>query len=168
MEHVELIEGAFVDYLFFAKNGAGASVWPPGFDVARIFPGQNNLDKDGQRIVAYVDGDLGEEDPPNSGNRWADVIVQLRTPFSKLTAEQKAKGSQEPLDLHKAVASALQVAIAGDGTATGIDDVKLTSAIDGFTCFGFSNRSPFREQEDNAWVSGWKLRMISCPSAFPN
>lgn len=159
MEHAELIEGAFVNYLSDAAN----ATWPASFDVGRIFPGENNLDKDGQRIVCYLEGgDLGEEDPPLSGNRMTTVTVQLRTPFSKLTAAQKAAGQPEPLDGHKAVADALQSAI------TAANDENLTAAITGWTCFGLADCSPFREQEDNAWVSGWKLKIYSCPSSFSN
>ena len=76
MEHPELIEAAFVAYL------SGLSGWSSGL---QIFPGQNNLDKTGARIVAFVDGDLGSEDPPLSGNRVGDAIIELRTPFSKAT-----------------------------------------------------------------------------------
>lgn len=152
MEHCELIEGASVNYL--------AELMPDNF---LVYPGENNLDKSGQRIVCYVEGnELGEEDPPNSGNRWGDVVWQLRTPFSKLTGKEKAAGEAEVLDSHKAAANDLQAAVLA------LDDEKFTAAIPGFTCWGIVNRTQIRDQEENGWVSGWRIRFLSCPAAFPN
>ena len=150
-EHAELIENAFVNYL---KTIGSFSA-----DLL-IFPGENNLDKNDARIVAYIEGgDLGQEDPPLSGNHMTNVDVQLRTPFARLTAAEKAKGVQEPLDQHKANAAALSTAI----LSASLPDL-LTTA--GFTCMGIFSRTPKREQQDNAWVSSWTIGIYSCPSAL--
>lgn len=154
MEHVKLIESAFVNYL----NGIAPSPWTVGL---LIYPGENNLDKDGARIVAYVEGDLGEEDPPTSGNRWADVIVELRTPFSKLTPAQVQANAVDPLTTHEANAAALQTAM----LSVTLPD-QLTAAQSGFTCLGLSERQPSRKQDGNYWSSGWKIRIYSCPSTI--
>ena len=153
MEHKELIEGAFVNYL------AALDVWTESLNV-RIFAGQNNLDKDGARIVCYVD-DVGQEDPPTSGNRTSDAFIELRTPFSKLTAKEKADGVVEPLIDHRSNAAALQSAIL---SITLPED--LSSAIAGFTCFGIIDRQPISEQQEGGWISKWKVNLHSCPTAF--
>jgi hypothetical protein len=147
-EHAELIENAFVNYL---EPLAG---WSAGL---LIFPGENNLDKTGARIVAYVEGDLGEEDPPTSGNRWADVVVELRTPFQNKTP------ALNPQTQHSANAAILATAIS---SAT-LPDL-LTAAIANFTCQGITERTPMRSQESNYWMSGWKVKIYSCPASFPN
>ena len=154
-EHAELIENAFVNYL------KAINPYPFSADLL-IFPGENNLDKNDARIVAYIEGgDLRQEDPPLSGNRMTSVDVQLRTPFSKLAPAEKAKGVQEPLDQHKSNAAALSTAML---SASLPDD--LTSSQAGFTCMGIFSRTPKREQQDNAWVSSWTIGIYSCPSAL--
>lgn len=152
-EHAELIENAFVNYLT-TKGGWTSNLL--------LFAGENNVDKSDARIVAYVEGDLGQEDPPISGNRWADLIVELRTPFSKLTAKEKTNGTTDPLTQHKANAAALQTAML---SATLPED--LTAAQAGFTCFGLSERTPERKQDANYWSSSWKIKIYSCPSTIP-
>jgi hypothetical protein len=158
MEHSELIENAFVNYL----TGLGPpSPWSAGL---LILPGENNLDKDGARIVAYVprDGGMGEEDPPTSGNRWADPVIELRTPFFQRTPAQIKAGVPDPLAAHQANAAALQSAILSNQ----LPDL-LTAAIEGFTCWGVAERQPMREQESHFWASGWRVRLLSCPASFP-
>lgn len=156
MEHSELIETAGVNYL----AGLGAAYWDDLLANAdgnlRIYPGESNLDMDGQTIVVYLDGDLGEEYPPCSGNRWADVIFRLKTPVIK-----KRDGLQ--LKSHQANADALQRAILDISLP-----LLLMAAVPNFTCFGLTDRTPFREQDATGWVSGFRVRIYSCPTAFPN
>jgi len=155
MTHIELLENAFVNYL------KSLNVWTAGL---LILAGENNLDKDAARIVAYVDGgELEDEEPPLSGNRPANVVVELRTPFSKLTAKEIAAGSTQPLLKHQANAAALQAAILSDT----LDD-QLTAAIAGFTVMGIYNRSELYGQSENYWMGGWRVRLLSCPKAFAN
>lgn len=161
-EHAELVETAFVEYLL----SLDPPPWQPsltssGGDAAfqRIFPGENNLNKDGQNIVAFVDGDMGDEDPPCSGNRWCDVVVRLKTPATVPAGATDA----DVLAGHKAMVASLQKAILVADLAD-----KLTEAIANFTCFGITDRQPFRAQDDSGWVSGWKVRLYSCPAEFPN
>lgn len=148
LEHAELIENSFVNYL------TPLGGWLAGL---QILAGENNVDKTGARIVAYVHGDLGDEDPPTSGNRWADVMIELRTPFQKATA------ALNPQQQHSANANILASAI----LAATLPDL-LTAAIAGFTCLGITDRVPGREQEKNYWASSWKVKMLSCPASFPN
>ena len=153
MEHPELIENAFVNYLT-TKGG-----WTNNL---LLLAGENNVDNSDARSVAYVEGDLGEEAPPLSGNRWADVVVELRTPYSKLTAAEKANGTTDPLPQHKANATNLQTVMLSQ---TLPED--LTAAQANFTCFGLSERTPMRKQDGNYWGTGWKMKIYSCPSAIP-
>lgn len=162
-EHAELIETSVVNYLLGLTSGDPAiSVWSASLKTTdgkshRIFAGENNLDKDGQRIVAFVEGDLGPEDPPCSGNRWADVVVELRTPFSTPT-----QGADTVLPSHKANAAALEAAI----LTSSLPEL-LTDSVVGFRCFGLDgNRQPMRHQDSNYWSSGYKFRLYSCPSAI--
>lgn len=169
MDHIELIEAASVAYLSTLTTGnPPVSVWPvtmvaPGGGLM-IYPGENNLDKQGQRIVCYVAGnELGDEDPPNSGNRWAEITWELRTPVFRPTALQIKTGVVDPLGQHKLAVEALEAA-ALDST---LPD-NLTAAVAGFTCFGFSNRTQIREEQENGWMSGWRIKLYSCPASFPN
>ena len=155
MTHIEKLENAFVNYL------TGLTVWTDGL---LVLAGENNVDKDASRIVAYVEGgELEDEDPPLSGNRPASVVVELRTPFTKLTAKEIAAGTTQPLLQHQANAAALQTAIS---SAT-LDD-QLTAAIAGFTVLGIHNRSEIYGQEENYWMGGWRVRLLSCPKSFAN
>jgi len=153
MTHTELLENAFVNYL------TTFSGWQAGL---LIFPGENNIGKSGRRIVAYIPGGvMGDEDPPNSGNRWAEIEVELRTPFFRLTPSQIAAGTPDPLVTHQADAANLLSAI----TSSTLPD-QLTAAQSGFTCFGLAERTPMEEQGDNFWISAWKIRLLSCPSTI--
>lgn len=156
MEHPELLETAGVNYL----AGLGMDYWDELLTNAggtlRIYPGENSLDMDGQTIVVFLDGDLGDEEPPCSGNRWADVIFRLKTPSIK-------KKDDVQLKAHKANADALQRAILDVNLPS-----LLTASVAGFRCFGLAERMPFREQDATGWVSGYRVRLYSCPSAIPD
>lgn len=152
MEHPQLIEAAFTAYL------AGLGGWT---NPLLFLAGESNIDKTSARIVSYVEGDLGEEEPPTSGNRWADVVVELRTPFYTLTAADVAAGTPQPLAVHQANATNLQTGI----LAVTLPDL-LNAAVANFTVFGLTDRQPMRKQEGEFWSSGWKVRILSCPSAI--
>jgi hypothetical protein len=158
MEHTQLLENAFTNYLLGIQTGnPAASPWPPLFN---IFPGENNLDKNGQRIVCYVEGgQLGDEEPPNSGNRHFTISCELRTPIRKLTVQEVTDGLVDPYTIHSAVADTLQTAILNVNLPT-----LLEAAQANLTIFGLTNRTEFREQVHNAWISGWRVSGLSCPS----
>src|ERR1035438_6311488 len=126
-EHAELIENAWSAYLL----NLNPLPWLPSLsgtdEVLRIYPGENNLTKDGQTVVCFVEGDLGPEDPPLSGNRTGEVTIRLRTPNIKKIKPTDA----DALASHKLMADALQTAVLD---LTLPDD--LTAAIPNFTCFG--------------------------------
>ena len=65
------------------------------------------------------------------------------------------------LAAHKAAAASLQDAVLD----TNLPDL-LTAAISDFCCFGIVDRTPFRDQDANAWTSGWRVMLHSCPSAI--
>lgn len=161
MEHTQLLEQAFTNYLEDLTTGNPAvSVWPAGLVV---YPGENNLDKNGQRIVCYIEGgQLGDEEPINSGNRNFDIICELRTPWRKLSDKDIASNVTDPFITHQAAASALQ-----DGIVASLPDLLMTAQA-GLTIIGLKNRTQIRLQEDQAWVSGWKITGLSCPCTFPN
>ncbi len=156
-EHAELIENAWVAYLL----AIDPLPWLPSLSddggSFRIYAGENNLARDGQNIICYVDGDLGSEEPPLSGNRTGDVVIRLRTPVVK----QVKDTDYDWLASHKAMADALQTSVLSIILP---DD--LTGAIGGFCCFGIIDRAPFREQDANSWTSGWRVKLHSCPSTI--
>jgi hypothetical protein len=159
MEHPQLLESAAVAYLVgLATNNP--TYWDDLLEDAagnlRINAGESSSEKDGQNIVAYISGDMGEEDPPCSGNRWADLIIALHTPSVKRTSDAQ-------LASHQANADALQSAL----LAPTLPDL-LTAAQAGLTVFGIKDRMPFREQDGLGWTSGWKIGLYSCPATFPN
>lgn len=156
-EHPQLIEDAFVAYLtnqnpvpwgddLVADNGEDEGL--------RIFSAEDFQDKDGNRIVVTA-ASVGDEDPPCSGNRWAEVTVELRSMVL-------ADGSVS-LASHQANANALQALM----LSTTLPD-QLTAATGNFRCFGVIQRNPYREEGDHYWASGWRIRLLSCPSAMPD
>ncbi len=154
--HPNLVENAFVAVL----AGQNPNPWAADLNIQggglRIFPGETNLDKDGTRIVAYIPGnEMGEEDPPTSGNRWCDCVIELRTPTSR------ANGATN-LANHQANAAALQAVILN----INLPDL-LSSAIQNFACFGLVDRTPMEEQAEDYWMAGYKVRLLSCPSTIP-
>src|ERR1700761_9500915 len=128
MEHPQLLEQAFAGYLTNAKSN-NVSVWPGPMN---IFAGENNVDKDGQRIVCYVpEGDVGGEEPPLSGNRKIVVTVELRSPFQTLTPADKKNNVPDPLPSHQNLADILQAQMLSAGLADGLE-----AAQSGLTVFG--------------------------------
>lgn len=151
MNHPTALENAFNNYL-------DSLIWPSELD---FYPGENNLDKDGPRIVSFIQGDeLGEEDPPTSGNRWFEMTCELRTPFFKLTASQIAANVPQPLTQHQANADALQVAMLNTNICA-LLEAALPNTV---SIFGIIQRTPGDEQQDNGWLSTWKIRGLSAPS----
>ena len=159
MEHTQLLESAFTNYLLDIQTGnPAASPWPA--TQFNIYQGENNLDKNGQRIVCYVEGNqLGDEEPPNSGNRHFVISCELRTPIRKLTAQETAGGLVDPYTIHGTVADTLQTAILNINLPT-----LLEAAQANLTIFGLTNRTEFRDQVHDAWISGWRVNGLSCPS----
>ena len=149
MEHAEKLETSLAAYL----AGLDPSPWAEDLTNAdsslRIFAGESEQEKDGTCILCIV-GDMTEE-PPRSGNRWADVTVELRTPV------QDDGGAS--LVNHKANAIALQTAM----MATDLPD-HLTSEDLGITVFGIAERNTARDQNETYWMSGFTVRAYSAPS----
>jgi hypothetical protein len=162
MEHAQLLEVAFVNYLAGLQSGNPlVTIWPAGLN---IYPGENNLDKNGIRIVCYVEGNaLGDEEPPNSGNRRFEISCQLRTPIRKLTADEIENNTTDPFAQHQATATLLSSAILSNNLPTLLENSQA-----GLTVFGLTNRTQFREQNDGDWVTGWKVSGLSCPCTFIN
>ncbi len=142
-EHSEKIESAFVAVL-------EGETWPADFDTALILPGESDDDKDGQCVLCVAD-DSDQEDPPNSGNKWNTVRIELRTPIQKKTA------TVDELAAHKAAAAVLETICLADDLHS-----QLSAAVSDFTVFGVMERLPLREQTPNFWSSGYTMRVYSC------
>jgi len=154
MNHPTLLENAFTLYL-------GSLIWPSQLD---FFAGENNIDKNGPRIVSYIEGgELGDEEPPTSGNRWFEITCELRTPAFKLTANQIANNIPQPLAQHQANEDALQTAICNVNICSLLENSSNPPVV---TIFGIVDRKPGRDQEDNGWISTWKIRGLSAPMYF--
>lgn len=157
MEHPELVETAAVNYLL----GLGIPYWDElllNGETLRIFPGESSLEMDGQSIVCYIDGDMQEEEPPTSSNRWCDLVIRLKTPSVRKAGDTQLKS-------HKANADALQRAILDITLPAQLTQAPLND-FTGLTVFGLKDRQPFREQDATGWISGWKISLYSCPQYF--
>ncbi len=143
MEHPEKLETAIVAYL-------KTITWPDAFDEDLILPGESDDTKEGQCVIVNC-GDAEEETPLMSGNKWHTVTIELRTP--------SAESAQ--LDDHSAAAEVLESAILVDD----LPDQFMATAAD-LTVFGVRNIIPLREQTENYWMSGFSLRVYSCPTSF--
>lgn len=168
-DHPELVETAFSEYLRSLTD------WNDDLgngEELRIYPGESDRGLDGAAIACYIpDGQMGEEDPPCSGNRWCDIHIELTTPVTTpadesgdTTVDPEAADSPEisiVLKNHKENADALQAAILD----TNLPDL-LSEAIDGFCCFGVVQRTPVVERTPEYWKSGWVVKLLSCPSAI--
>ncbi len=142
-EHAEKIESAFVTLL-------QAQTWPADFDTDLILPGESDEDKTDQCVLCVAD-DSDQEDPPNTGNKWNTVKIELRTPIQQKT------DSVDALATHKAAAEVLEtICLASDL------DAQLSAAVSDFTVFGIMDRLPLREETPNFWSSGYSIRVYSC------
>ena len=158
-EHPELIENSFVEYLKSIATSPWNDDLMDGGEL-RIFPGESDTSLNGAFIRCYVPNGMGEEDPPLSGNRWAEVRVELLTPVSQpIDASGQGTYDSVVLENHKANAAALSSAILDNE----LPDL-LTAAISGFCCFGISERQPIREQTESHWKSGYEVKLLTCPS----
>lgn len=146
MEHPQAIEAAVVAYLGAITPSPWAEDLTNDSGDLRIYAGANHLDKDGTRIVCYCDGELTEQ-PPFSGNRFADVVVELKTPV------QEDGGAS--LTLHETNADALKDALMADDLQTQLN------AVGGIYFYQIIERNTYREQDENAWTSGFRLRTYS-------
>lgn len=143
MEHPQKIETAFVNVL-------AAQAWPATFDTARILPGESDSQKTGQCVLCICE-DSDQEDPPSTGDKWNTVRVELRTPALRDQSATIAK--------HRSAAAVLENTVLD----TTLKDL-LTAAIADFTVIGILDRLPIRDQNDNYWMSGYTLRVLSCSS----
>jgi hypothetical protein len=165
MEHAEKLESSMVSFL--STLDPAAYPWPVSLETDagwRIAPGESDLVKDGQCILCMIEGDIGPEEPPCSGNRFVIMRIELRTPVQLPTDDQVALKLPTPLQNHSTAAEVLANAI----SRADLPD-QLTSTSLGLTVFGLDgNREQLREQTKAYWMSGWRIRIYSCPAAFPN
>jgi hypothetical protein len=155
MELAEKIESSLALYL------AAFDTWPDSLLVApdattySIFSGEAETEKTGQSIICYVNGDLAEE-PARSGNFWADVVIELKTP---VTAD--AAATTTSLGNHQLAATVLEPLILADDLSS-----QLEALVDDLTVFGLLDRQPIRERTPEYWLTGWKFRLYCCSSAL--
>lgn len=166
MELPQKIESIVVAYL------QSLTTFPDYFTVATmIAPGESDVDKQTQ-VIQCVCEDADSEDPMYSGNYWHPLRIELRTPATLQTEDEKDSSddslSTAQLDKHKSVAAVLADAInitdliAQLNTAAQAqtdDDLKAFAAI------GFSDRKPLRQQTDGYYASGFTLRLYACSNA---
>jgi hypothetical protein len=160
MELPEKAEAALVAYLQgFETDDAPPKTWPPSMtagEQVRIFPGENDQEKDGQCVLAIAD-DATEESPPFSGNEYIPVRVVLRTPVKKLDPKEKADKVPEPPATHSAAAAVLEQALGGDPFVLA---AAITEEVDDFCVMGgVLDRRPTRSQTDKYWESGFEFRL---------
>ena len=153
MELAVKAESALATYL------ASFSTWPdslltaPDATTYSIFAGEAETEKTGQSIICYVNGDLAEE-PTYSGNFWADVVVELKTP---VTAD--AAATTTSLGNHQLAATVLEPLILASDLSS-----QLEALVADFTVFGLLDRQPIRERTPEYWLTGWKFRLYCCSS----
>ena len=162
MELQEKVEESFCKYLrAFVTDDNPAIAWPETMnagDKVRIFPGENDFDKDGQ-LVVVIAGD-GTEYPLFTANFYIPVTIVVRTPLKQLTPDEIANKVPAPKSNHSLASSVLEQAIGGDPFA-------LAAAVNGlaadFTIMGgILEREPVREQSNEYWESGIKFRVLCC------
>lgn len=145
MEHGKQLESAFASRLIAINPSPWQEDLTDADNGLRIYGGENELEKNGTRIVCYISGDLNE-DPPFSGNRWCDLLIELKTPV--------VDDGGASLALHESNATALQNAIMDDGLVSGVNTSTLL-------VYGITEKTQFRGQDESAWTSGFKLRVYS-------
>ena len=148
-EHPERIESAVVSYLQGLPPGTwNQTILDDTTGNIRIFSGESEQDKTGQCIICRVDGNMGDEDPPFSNNRWCDFVIELHTPIIQEDI------NQDWMDAHKSNATAIEGAIL-------VDTFESSISNSGLLCYKAINRQPIREQTENYWVSGYRFRLYS-------
>ena len=145
-----------------AKYLASFDTWPdslltaPDATTYRIFAGEAETEKTGQSIICYCNGDFTEY-PPCSGNFWADVQIELKTPVSI-----DATGLTDQLTAHQAAATILEPIIMAATLPASLE----ANASD-FTVQGLIDRQPIRERTAEYWLTGFKFKLYCCSSALP-
>ena len=154
MDLPEKIETALVNYL-------QSLTWPVYFDPAQILAGESENAITTQTILCICE-DGSEEDPPNTGNFWFPVRVELRTPSAQPTDEELAtSGFLTNLEKHRGLTTIME-------TGLMIDDLqdRLGPLADEFNCFGILDRSPIRAQSESYWMTGRSFRTYACSAAL--
>ena len=160
MELPEKAEESFCKYLrAFVTDDNPAVAWPPTMnagDKVRIFPGENDFDKDGQ-LVAVIAGD-GTEYPLFSANYYIPVTIVVRTPTKQLTPDEIKSKIPTPKSNHSLASSVLEQAIGGDPFALA---AAVNGLVDGFTIMGgILERQATREQSNEYWESGFQFKIL--------
>lgn len=140
MEHAARLESAVKDYL----DSQTAFT-----DNVLIRTSESDEDKNDSTIVAMVDGDMGDEEPPFSNNRWCEFVIELRTPVLQDDPDN------DWLADHSANTAALENCILDDAFETALRNSQIY-------VYKVMNRRPFSEQNQDYWASGYRLRIYSC------
>ena len=147
-DHGDLLEAAAVSYLSTLTWGSDLT----GGAGLRIYAGANNLEKDGARIVCYVDGPMPER-IPFTRNRDAELVIELRTPVA-----EDADATTTQLANHTANRNTLQAALEDATIYTG---AALTTA--GVHVYQVTDVSCENSQDESGWVNTWRLKTFSVP-----
>lgn len=156
MELAEKLEEVFVAYLQTLTWPVSLRTNPDDATTVRIFPGENDADKNSQCIVCVAEDST--EEPENSGNRRFAFRCEVRTPVA----------DPSNLDIHKAAASALENAIMADGLSDLVNAAAYAKAIalpddfadlDNFCLYPVISRTDTRAEDEELHVSG---KALSC------
>jgi len=131
--------------------------------VVRIFPGENDQQKDGQ-CVLVIAGDSPEETPMFTGNNYIPVQVVVRTPLKQLTPDEIKNQTPSPKSNHSLAASILDAAIGQDPFA--LVAAFNANGTDLTIMGGVLDRRQVRVQQAEYWESGWEFRVYAANRSF--
>ena len=154
-ELAEKIESTCAAYLASFTTWPDSLLTAPDATTYRIFAGEAETEKTGQSIICYTSGDFTEY-PSCSGNFWADVTIELKTPVSI-----DALGATDQLTDHQAAATILEPIIMAENFPS-----QLESNAANFTVFGLIDRQHIRERTAEYWLTGFKFKLYCCSSAI--
>lgn len=140
MEHSARLEESIKSYL------SGLTTFTDGLTF-RV--GESDEDKTADTVTCYVDGDMGDEMPEFSNNRYCEFVVELKTPVIQDDPDTNW------LSRHQTNTAAIENAILDDGFEAAISN----STIYVYRCM---NRRPIDEQTPDYWMSGYRFRIYSC------
>lgn len=172
MELPEKLEAALVKYLQGIVQAAlTATTLPAYFDPdTQIQPGESAEDITDQ-ILRCVADDATQEYPPDTGNFWSPIMLELRTPAREQTeteaASEDVNESVAQLDKHKALAALLTSAVMVDNLPDLLNAAAVTLG-EGYelTVMRVLDRLPQRGQTSDIYMSGFTLRLYAAGSAL--
>lgn len=129
---------------------------------ANVYPGHSSKDKVLPAVIAAVDGSSLEEDPPHTGNFWADVEIAV-----KASAATEPGVPPDPNVFDQALVQAVFTLLLGPGGGTSNLDQLLNAQGQDLTVFPtayfFLPPKAGRDQE-GVWVDIQPIKVYCCAS----